>query len=347
VLNRKGQSALHLAGRAGLPEVLAWLTSRVSKQLVDLKDMHGATARNYAQQQSGPEVAKPEANKAAPTTTWRAASPLVRVLPPPANSSSPPLSARAVSPQRPERPLRGGGGRGTRATGPEGQAPTSRNTQRRTSELDNVSVSELVTNRYQPEREWARATDVQGAEAGDQEESLHVPNLPGAEVYKGDAVDQCRVRTEEGLEAAAALATAAVATAAELEASKASEVEQEAREEAEWASQSVQHDSQQEDAQRRQSSVTEDGPLRRELLSKAVSEINNVSEMGNEIPQLSVMDSKPDCPFKGTALSTSDPGVAAAPQPAVLGSTCASTIQEVVEPTEDDPTLEDELDEVY
>jgi len=50
VLNRRGQSALHLAGRAGLQEVLSWLSARVTKQLVDLRDVHGATARNYAQQ---------------------------------------------------------------------------------------------------------------------------------------------------------------------------------------------------------------------------------------------------------------------------------------------------------
>lgn len=55
VLNRKGQSALHLAGRAGLHEVLAWLTPRVNKSLVDLRDVHGATARNYAQQAGLPD----------------------------------------------------------------------------------------------------------------------------------------------------------------------------------------------------------------------------------------------------------------------------------------------------
>jgi len=375
VLNRKGQSALHLAGRAGLPEVLAWLTSRVSKQLVDLKDMHGATARNYAQQQSGPETPKLEANQAAPTMMRRATSPSVRVLPPPATGS------RAVSPQRPERPLRGGGGRGMRVPGTEGQAPaSSRNTQRRSSELDINAVSELVTNRYQPEGAWARVTDAQGAEAGDQDQNLCAPNLPGAEVQKGDSGGLCRTRTEEGLEAAAALATAAVATAAELEASKAAEIEQDAREEAEWASRPARHDGQreaasyqhhgtraaaaayayEEDAQHCQSSVTEDRPLERvsnphELLSPAVSEINNVSETGNDIPELGVMDSKPDCPFEASS-STSGPGVTAAPQLAGLASTCSSTVQEVVEPTKDDPApelqrledeLEDKLDEVY
>jgi len=49
ILNRKGQSALHLAGRAGLFEVFTWLTSRVSKALVELKDVHGYTAGVYAQ----------------------------------------------------------------------------------------------------------------------------------------------------------------------------------------------------------------------------------------------------------------------------------------------------------
>lgn len=53
VLNRKGQSALHLAGRAGLQEVLSWLCTRVSRQVLDLKDIHGATARYYAAQTGG------------------------------------------------------------------------------------------------------------------------------------------------------------------------------------------------------------------------------------------------------------------------------------------------------
>eukprot|EP00929_Paragymnodinium_shiwhaense_P083287 TRINITY_DN44326_c0_g1_i2.p1 TRINITY_DN44326_c0_g1~~TRINITY_DN44326_c0_g1_i2.p1 ORF type:complete len:932 (+),score=199.58 TRINITY_DN44326_c0_g1_i2:70-2865(+) len=50
LLNHKGQSALHLAGRAGLTEVLAWLAMRVEKNFLELKDIRGATARAYAQQ---------------------------------------------------------------------------------------------------------------------------------------------------------------------------------------------------------------------------------------------------------------------------------------------------------
>jgi len=49
VLNRKGQSALHLAGRAGLTEVLSWMSTRVSKALSELRDIHGATAKDYAE----------------------------------------------------------------------------------------------------------------------------------------------------------------------------------------------------------------------------------------------------------------------------------------------------------
>lgn len=48
-LNYKGQSALHLAGRAGLHDVLGWLTQRASKSLVELRDVYGATAKHYAQ----------------------------------------------------------------------------------------------------------------------------------------------------------------------------------------------------------------------------------------------------------------------------------------------------------
>lgn len=49
ILNHKGQSALHLAGRAGLHEVMAYLASQASKSLVDLQDVHSSTARYYAQ----------------------------------------------------------------------------------------------------------------------------------------------------------------------------------------------------------------------------------------------------------------------------------------------------------
>ncbi|CAK8988166.1 unnamed protein product [Durusdinium trenchii] len=50
VLNRKGQSALHLAGRAGFHDVLSWLSSRVGKPIVELRDHHGNTAQMYVQQ---------------------------------------------------------------------------------------------------------------------------------------------------------------------------------------------------------------------------------------------------------------------------------------------------------
>jgi len=50
LLNHKGQSALHLAGRAGLQEVLAWLSMRVDKAFLDLKDTRGQTARGYVAQ---------------------------------------------------------------------------------------------------------------------------------------------------------------------------------------------------------------------------------------------------------------------------------------------------------
>eukprot|EP00435_Cladocopium_sp_Y103_P055778 s210_g18.t1 len=49
-LNRKGQSALHLAGRAGFHEVLNWLSARAGRQIVDLLDHHGNTAQMYGQQ---------------------------------------------------------------------------------------------------------------------------------------------------------------------------------------------------------------------------------------------------------------------------------------------------------
>mmetsp|Transcript_10984 Transcript_10984/g.25062 ORF Transcript_10984/g.25062 Transcript_10984/m.25062 type:complete len:730 (+) Transcript_10984:34-2223(+) len=53
MLNRRGQSALHLAGRGGLLEVLTWLSSKVDKELLELRDVHGITALEYAQQAQG------------------------------------------------------------------------------------------------------------------------------------------------------------------------------------------------------------------------------------------------------------------------------------------------------
>jgi len=64
LLNRKGQSALHLAGRAGLYDVLACLTSRASRQLADLRDEHGATAKDYIQQICTPLAETAKASKA-------------------------------------------------------------------------------------------------------------------------------------------------------------------------------------------------------------------------------------------------------------------------------------------
>jgi len=67
-LNRKGQSALHLAGRAGFHEVLSWLSARAGKQIVELRDHHGNTARMYGQQalaaQSGGSPVQAEASEA-------------------------------------------------------------------------------------------------------------------------------------------------------------------------------------------------------------------------------------------------------------------------------------------
>jgi len=52
--NHKGQSALHLAGRAGLGDVLVWLSTRVSRALLTLRDEKGAVAADYARQAGVP-----------------------------------------------------------------------------------------------------------------------------------------------------------------------------------------------------------------------------------------------------------------------------------------------------
>ncbi|CAK0846606.1 unnamed protein product [Prorocentrum cordatum] len=48
--NQKGQLALHLAGRAGLSDVLAWLAQpgHMPEPMLEQKDVHGATAAYYA-----------------------------------------------------------------------------------------------------------------------------------------------------------------------------------------------------------------------------------------------------------------------------------------------------------
>lgn len=46
--NHKGQSAVHFAGQAGLDEVLLWFSDRVDVALLELHDVHGATAAYYA-----------------------------------------------------------------------------------------------------------------------------------------------------------------------------------------------------------------------------------------------------------------------------------------------------------
>lgn len=55
VINKNGQSALHLAGRAGLPEILLWLTGKVPRVLLDMKDSFGFTAQDYARRSHVPE----------------------------------------------------------------------------------------------------------------------------------------------------------------------------------------------------------------------------------------------------------------------------------------------------
>eukprot|EP00930_Biecheleria_cincta_P048370 TRINITY_DN33696_c0_g1_i1.p1 TRINITY_DN33696_c0_g1~~TRINITY_DN33696_c0_g1_i1.p1 ORF type:complete len:422 (-),score=79.95 TRINITY_DN33696_c0_g1_i1:414-1679(-) len=49
-MNLKGQSALHLAAKAGLGEVLVWMSTRVSQALLCLRDAHDHMALDYARQ---------------------------------------------------------------------------------------------------------------------------------------------------------------------------------------------------------------------------------------------------------------------------------------------------------
>jgi len=46
-INQRGQSALHLAARAGLPEVILWLARHVSRGILSLRDADGVFAVDY------------------------------------------------------------------------------------------------------------------------------------------------------------------------------------------------------------------------------------------------------------------------------------------------------------
>lgn len=48
IINQKGQSALHLAGRAGLQDVMTWLVMHMKVEVQGRRDAHGATASYYA-----------------------------------------------------------------------------------------------------------------------------------------------------------------------------------------------------------------------------------------------------------------------------------------------------------
>ncbi|CAE7555847.1 Ankrd54 [Symbiodinium natans] len=50
VINRQGQSALHLAAKAGLGDVLAWMACNVTHALLSLRDAEGHLAGDYARQ---------------------------------------------------------------------------------------------------------------------------------------------------------------------------------------------------------------------------------------------------------------------------------------------------------
>jgi len=57
--NRKGQTALHLAGRAGLKEVFSCISAHAPRALADHRDAHWATAKDYMQQTSATQADGP------------------------------------------------------------------------------------------------------------------------------------------------------------------------------------------------------------------------------------------------------------------------------------------------
>jgi len=55
LVNTNGQSALHLAGRAGFGEVLLWMSKNVPRAFLELKDIHGWSPADYARRSKIPE----------------------------------------------------------------------------------------------------------------------------------------------------------------------------------------------------------------------------------------------------------------------------------------------------
>eukprot|EP00929_Paragymnodinium_shiwhaense_P080035 TRINITY_DN41719_c0_g1_i1.p1 TRINITY_DN41719_c0_g1~~TRINITY_DN41719_c0_g1_i1.p1 ORF type:complete len:868 (-),score=228.39 TRINITY_DN41719_c0_g1_i1:157-2760(-) len=88
VLNRRGQSALHLAARAGLHDVLHWLSGRVARSLVELRDLHGNSAKHYALQSAAVAAASAGASEAAAAAAAAAAAPEVVVRSPDSETSA-------------------------------------------------------------------------------------------------------------------------------------------------------------------------------------------------------------------------------------------------------------------
>eukprot|EP00927_Polykrikos_kofoidii_P065543 TRINITY_DN61283_c0_g1_i1.p1 TRINITY_DN61283_c0_g1~~TRINITY_DN61283_c0_g1_i1.p1 ORF type:complete len:740 (+),score=109.20 TRINITY_DN61283_c0_g1_i1:322-2220(+) len=78
-MNRRKQTALHVIGRAGLSDVLMWLTSRVSKSLVDLRDVYGATAWSYAEEPVEPLSSTRAGAARARGGSTRTGSPIERI----------------------------------------------------------------------------------------------------------------------------------------------------------------------------------------------------------------------------------------------------------------------------
>jgi len=361
VLNRKGQSALHLAGRAGLHEVLTWLTSRVSKSLVELRDVHGATARTYAQQSGVP---KPETSSPRSSRGRRAASPRLAGS---SRPSSPLAPTRAASP-----PLRGGGGQARssapgvvgataaavappsvglptaaceRGGGEAAGGPGPRSEGRRSSgQLP--YVSELVEGRaaagtLPPYAHGAtipgdfrafpgpedRAQQPQPQRSAAPPPPLLLDAAPCADLEgAGQALHggpQATQHTATVLEAAAAVATAAVATAAELEAAKKAEPADEAG--------AFDHEA---DTWPVQAQADDPAELQRLEPQVDLSEIKVVHEMDEDLAELGVMDTADM--LANTLLPTLPGGTAQAleAQAAVVAAAASAELRTVAEEAE-------------
>jgi len=227
VLNRKGQSALHLAGRAGLHEVLEWFATRVSKSLVELRDVHGATAKNYVQQSGVP---KPEHVNASPRGSPRQSPRASRGrletrLPPQVPPRKPALPTSQIStsqPWVPSEPVTPVADADAKRKASAGQLPyiselVAEERQMPAAIHEAPRNGQVVDNKAKVSTRVVEHFEISDGMESELEQRGSEPSLPAPsceEMFDSLDVGIAKKHDSELLAAAVGLATAAVATAA-------------------------------------------------------------------------------------------------------------------------------------